>query len=349
MSVTFIASGQKTFVEKLPEGIRNLKLKAKLYSLEHSREEGFFLLDIGDKYVLPDKTYGNYDEASKRVINTHHSKRGNTGILLTGPKGTGKSLFVKFIANAMIKLNVPVIQFTKPYQGEDIFNFIESIGDCVLVFDEFGKNYSSFNSDGGRELTQVKLLSLLDGLGNSKRLHLFTENNVYSISEYLLNRPGRIHYHFKYSRLGEDVIKEYCRDLSIPEETIKEILALSTKLKVLSFDTISCLINEWKLYGGNLNDHLNILNITLCRDPDNKDVEIISFVKANGTIVPPKTLIAGLKNNYAYIDIIDDKGHNGLFERSETLELEDAVSVNGDIYNFITKANNKIALRIKSV
>lgn len=229
MSVNFIKAGQKTFVEKMPDGIRNLELEAKLYSLEFSRDEGFHLLDIADKYTLPEKTYGDHKSAAERVIKTHYSKRGNTGILLTGLKGTGKSLFVKFIANALIELGVPVIQINKPFHGEEMFNFIENIGNCALIFDEFGKNYTSYSNTNGPN--QAGLLSLLDGLGNSKRLHLFTENDVGLISEYLINRPGRVHYHFKYARLSDEIIKEYCADLSIPDEIVKELLTLTTKLK----------------------------------------------------------------------------------------------------------------------
>ena len=133
MSVNFVTSGQKTFVEKLPDGIRTIELKAKLYTLECSREEGFFLLEVADKYTLPKKTYGNYAKAAERVINTHFNKKGNTGILSTGLKGTGKSLFTKFIANGLIDLGIPIIQINKPYPGEEMFNFIENIGSCGLV------------------------------------------------------------------------------------------------------------------------------------------------------------------------------------------------------------------------
>ena len=78
MSVNFITSGQKTFVEKLPDGVRTVELKPKLYTLECSREEGFYLLEVADKYTLPEKTYGNYAKAAERVINTHFKKKGNT-------------------------------------------------------------------------------------------------------------------------------------------------------------------------------------------------------------------------------------------------------------------------------
>lgn len=347
MSVNFVTSGQKTFVEKIPDGIRNLKLKAKIYSLEYSKDNGFFLLDIAEKYTLPNKIYGNYKAASNRIINTYHSKKNNTGILLTGLKGSGKSLFVKFIANAMIDLDVPVLQINKPYQGDEMFNFIENIGNCVIIFDEFGKNYDSYIKSNAP--TQAGLLSILDGLGNSKRLHLFTENNVGYISDYLVNRPGRVHYHFKYNRLNDDIIKEYCKDLNIPNEVVSELLELCNKIKVLSFDIISCLINEWKLYGGKLTDHIDILNMSLCNDPNNKNIEVISYTKKDGT---------KLNNEHIKIDYSDDLTILNLsmksddmpkFQYLDTVRTEDAISVNNDIYEFLNNLGDRIILKIKLI
>ena len=134
MAVNFIVSREKTFVERIPEGERTLELKAKLYSLEYNRDTGFYLSDIAESYSLPKKTYGKYKELAERVIKTHHSNKGNTGVLMTGLKGTGKTLLMKFIANAMIGINVPVIQINKAYPGEDVFNFIENLGNCATAF-----------------------------------------------------------------------------------------------------------------------------------------------------------------------------------------------------------------------
>lgn len=346
MSVHFVISGEKTFVQKLPDGQKTEKLNAKLYSLEFDRDTGFYLLDIADKYTLPAKTYGNYEEAADRVIKTHYNNKGNTGILSTGLKGTGKSLFTKFIANAMIDKDIPVIQINKPYPGAEIFNFIENIGNCVLVFDEFGKNYKHYDNNNGP--SQLGLLSLLDGLGNAKRLHLFTENDISLISEYLINRPGRVHYHFKYARLSDDVIKEYCEDHNVPEEVIKELIELCSKLKVLSFDIVSCLISEWKLYGGKLIEHLNILNVGLCRDPSKENVEIISFVKGNGKKVEPKNVRIDFRDNYINLNIVGDS-ISFPTEYMEAIHVSDAISVKNDIYNFITKAGDIIVMKIRSV
>ena len=40
------------------------------------------------------------------------------------------------------------------------------------------------------------MLSLFDGLDNGKKLFVITCNEVERLNAYLLNRPGRFHYHF---------------------------------------------------------------------------------------------------------------------------------------------------------
>lgn len=344
MSTSFLKSNKKIYVENMAEGTRVKQIPAKIYSIEFSREEGFYLLNIQDKYALPDKLYGDYLEGVKRVIHTHYSKKGNTGILLTGIKGAGKSVFIKTVCNAMLDLDVPVIQINKAYQGEDLFNFVESLGNCVLLFDEFGKIYSSHSRPDLP--TQNSLLSLFDGLSNSKRLHLFTENNPEFISPYLINRPGRIHYHFKYNRLSLKVIEELCRDSGLPEETITEMLNLSNRLKVLSFDVVKCLIDEWKLYGGSIQDHIDILNVSLLNNPDEKEVEVISFKTGDDKDIPKQSIIAKLSHGRIYVDIKNEADQR-FYDSNEDVLLEDAYLIDGDTYHFKTKTGSIAILRIK--
>lgn len=345
MSVTFISSGQKVYVESSPDGTRNVKLKPAIYTLEFSREEGLYLLEIQDNYTLPTKVYGNHEEAAKRVIHTHLSKKGNTGILLTGLKGTGKSLFVKFISNEMLKLGYPVIQINKAYSGEDLFNFVENLGDCVILFDEFGKNYYPYNG-GGNTPSQTSLLSMLDGLSNSKRLHLFTENNSQDITQYMINRPGRVHYHFKYNRLSKEIIQEFCEDSGLPKEVTEELINLSTKIRVLSFDVVKCLIDEWKLYGGPMEDLLSVLNITTISDKQNGVCKLISFINEKGEAEDVSKYTASISGNYFYIDPKGSSVENGWPSSSNSLRLDmsNVSEIEDDIFVFKTEQGQEVKI-----
>lgn len=344
MTVNFIKAGQKTYVEKVPVGVRSLELKPAIYTVECSREEGFYLVEIGDKYSLPEKMYGNHKAAAERVIQTHYNTPGNTGVLLTGLKGTGKSLFIKVISNIVLDKNMPVIQINKPFAGEDIFNFIENIGNCALVFDEFGKNYSIYNNNSTP--TQVSLLSLLDGLTNSKRLHLFTENKLEDISEYLLNRPGRVHYHFRYDRLPTNVIRELCKDNKVTEEITEELVNLSSRLKVLSFDIVKCLIGEWKAYGGTIQDHLDILNVTLLRNPSNKVIELLSFTTSDGVEIPVNTLSISKNHDRIYIEPANHSNTPREAQVNLMCYMEDVSMIENNIYHFTTERGTKFSVMI---
>lgn len=345
MAVSFISSGQKVYVESFPEGARNVKLPPAIYSLESSREEGLFLLKIQDSYILPEKVYDNLEQVAAKVIRTHHNKQGNTGVLLTGLKGTGKSLFVKFISNQMLSQGFPVIQINKAYGGEELINFVENLGDCVLLFDEFGKHYTPYSNHSPGAPSQNSLLSMLDGLSNSKRLHLFTENDPNDISEYLINRPGRVHYHFKYNRLSNKVIEELCKDAQLPEDITKELIALSSKIRVLSFDAIKCLIDEWKLHGGELEQLLNTLNITLINNNQNHKLELLSYVDIDGNSHPVDKFIVKLGGESFTISPreTDPMGrlspHNVL-----SLGFFNLTSIKNDVYTFKTDSGSEIKI-----
>ena len=86
-------------------------------------------------------------------------------------------------------------------------SFISSIKqECIIVFDEFEK---VFDDDEGE---QDALLSLFDGIDSGKKLYVITCNAVAGLSEYLLNRPGRFHYHFTFGTLTSEEIRGYLED-----------------------------------------------------------------------------------------------------------------------------------------
>ena len=64
MGVTFVSAGQKTYVERAADGSRNTVLEPAVYTIEFSREEGFYLLNIQSKYTVPEKVYGDPSEAA---------------------------------------------------------------------------------------------------------------------------------------------------------------------------------------------------------------------------------------------------------------------------------------------
>ena len=87
--------------------------------------------------------------------------------------------------------------------------FIESVDqECVVLFDEFDKTFKSNDDDD----EQAALLSLFDGTTGGKKLFIVTCNELYSLNSYIVNRPGRFHYHFRFDYPSPDDIREYLRD-----------------------------------------------------------------------------------------------------------------------------------------
>ena len=71
--------------EQLPAG--NYVVKADQF--------GNLYLEMIDAFEIPNKLYGNCLRHTDRILNTFMNRDGSTGVLLTGEKGSGKTLLAK--------------------------------------------------------------------------------------------------------------------------------------------------------------------------------------------------------------------------------------------------------------
>lgn len=182
-------------------------LPAASYEVNFSKMQGFYLTQRNDLVVNEEKIYGNHIEKVSKVLNTFSKVDRNLGVILSGDKGIGKSLFARLLAAEGVKNNIPLIVVSSFVPGID--SFISSIEQEVIVlFDEFEKTFKE--SDEGSP--QESMLSLFDGIDNGKKLFVITCNKTSDLNEYLLNRPGRFHYHFMLSTPSGDEIIEYMTD-----------------------------------------------------------------------------------------------------------------------------------------
>ena len=148
---------------------------------------------------MPAKLYGTTKERSKRIQTAYSKRTESTGVLFTGLKGAGKSLLMKEVANAMIVKGFPVVIIQDNFQGTDFMSFMELVGECVVLLDEFGKTYPTDNKDSENE--QHSLLTFFDGMYSAKRLILLAENKEWDIADLFLDRPSRVLFLWKYNRL----------------------------------------------------------------------------------------------------------------------------------------------------
>lgn len=269
-TVNVIKTSDETMVDKLPP---------KVYAVQYSEFSGYYLSILKNRMEVPEKIYGSLNERADKCLNTFHTRDTSTGILMTGDKGTGKSLLMAVLANRAIDdLNMPIIMIRQAYEGDQFISFIELLGECCLVFDEFGKTYRQrgSNDDGAK---QTSLLSLLDGIDRTKRLIIMTENSMYDINDHMLNRPGRIYYHFQYAKLEENSIIDYCVDHDVDAGVIESIVELSRVSRIFSFDMLQTIIEEHLRYPNEpIAEVIKELNI----DVEEESVPEMEIIKAIG-------------------------------------------------------------------
>ena len=224
-------------------------LPAGNYVLKFNPMEGFYLEEI-ESFRMPSKIYGDCLKNSSRIINTFRKRDGNTGVLFTGEKGSGKTLLARQVA---IESGLPVFIINSDFKGDGFNSFLSGITQpCVVFLDEFEKTYD-------RE-SQEKILTLLDGTYQSKKLFLLTSNDKWRIDRNMRNRPGRIFYLIEFGGLEEQFIKEYCEDNLIEKLYIEEIVRLSRIFDVFSFDLLASIVEESNRYGENPKDLITLLN-----------------------------------------------------------------------------------------
>lgn len=222
-------------------------------------DEGGFFLEKQEPFELPDKIYGDLDGQVERYLNTFNSRTKNLGILLNGLKGTGKSLTAKKLC---IDSGLPVILITQAYAGTGFESFLSTIKEeCIVFIDEFEKTYQS---NGGLDVVgdpQSTLLTILDGVFESKKLFLLTSNFSHKVNDALINRPSRIHYIQNYEGLEDSVINDVIDDL-LEDKTQKEGLLQGVDIiGEVNMDVLVSLIKEMNLYKESASDALKMLNI----------------------------------------------------------------------------------------
>lgn len=217
-----------------------------------------FSLQPHDDLITDEKIYGNTCEKVTKVLRTFGAFNRNMGVILSGPKGAGKSMFARCLATEGKKQNLPLIIVDGSYAG--LSDFISKIKqECIVLFDEFEKTFDRENGE------QESLLSLFDGLDAGKKLFVLTCNDTYKLSEFLLNRPGRFHYHFEFGVLSEEEMEEYLEDTLVDtaKKYIPEII-LASGLSEFTYDILRAVVFELN-NGYTLEETLEDLNIERSR------------------------------------------------------------------------------------
>jgi len=224
------------------------------YAVNHHPVRGFYAERIAD-FDLPAKLYGDVNRQAERIVNTFLERPAGTGALLSGQKGAGKTMLTKRVAQlAQSQHGIPTLVVTNDYQGDEFNAFIGGMSQPVVVlFDEFEKVYD-------RE-KQAQLLTLFDGLYNSKKLFLLTCNDRFRVDVHLLNRPGRLYYALEFTGLSRAFVEEYCADKLLNLANLGGVLSVAAFFNDFSFDMLQALVEEMNRYGETATQAMQMLNM----------------------------------------------------------------------------------------
>ena len=224
------------FLDKLPKGVYNFTVKEK--------QNGLLLgFSPVEDFKIPENIVGQ-DKHLTRVINTYNRLGKQMGVLLSGIGGAGKTVLAKRIAMECVnKGNMSVVVVNSETVGHLPMMMSMLKDDVVILLDEFEKMFDKVEK-------QNYLLTLLDGVANHKHLFLFTCNDINKINPYMLHRPSRIRYHFKFDRVPKEIAHEIIERDYIPVDNnnVAVLKLLTDMIDCLSYDMLFECIKECNLY-----------------------------------------------------------------------------------------------------
>lgn len=238
-----------SIVKLLPEGGQSMHtLPFGAYTVEPS-PAGLFLSEM----EMPDRIplVGLAHEAVRLCAASWRALPDdqNMSAMFTGISGTGKSKSCIALAH---ELQLPLIYCFGTPQGMimEVLGYLD--GPVMLFFDEFEKNYNKEGSEA--------LLPMFDGLKTPVKVFFaITMNETFGISRYMINRPGRVRYDFRFNAVTvEEAMVFVSSRVSLSEEDTDRVTSYLTKINDLSWDIVDKVRETILLVGTEALPYLNV-------------------------------------------------------------------------------------------
>ncbi len=302
-------------------------LPAGNYIIKEDQFKNLFLEETDRFKPLP-KYYGDCLRHSKRIHHTFDERPNSTGVLLTGEKGSGKTLLAKELSIRGYSLGIPTIIINNDWTGDQFNKFMADIDQpCIVLFDEFEKVYD--------KRKQEAILTLLDGVFPSKKLFVLTCNDKWRIDAHMRNRPGRIFYMIDFKGLTPEFIVEYCNDNLEDKTHIEQIVKIASLFNEFNFDMLKAMVEDMNRYGESPQEVMNLLNAKPEYDTRNEARFKVQLIDDKGQQVDEKNLYTKtwtrnpLSSNTITIEVDGGEDNDGIytFEQSELYKVEGSTGI----------------------
>lgn len=276
----FLKSGSRFNVSTKESMDLHESLPVGTYAVKYDQMAGRFYLEAISDFENKGKVYGDTMKNVDRILRTFDNRTASTGVMLTGEKGSGKTLLAKLLSTTAATRGIPTVVINDAHCGEQFNSFMQMIEQPVVVlFDEFEKVYDKQD--------QEKMLTLLDGVYPSKKLFVLTCNDKWRVDAHMRNRPGRIFYMMDFDGLEQSFIIEYCQDNLINKVHIESVCKTAMMFAKFNFDMLKALVEEMNRYDESPQEAMHLLNAKPEFSGDDKyKIEL----QQNGALVDPKNM-----------------------------------------------------------
>lgn len=246
----FAIYNDKVFPFTQQEGAIIESIPPALYHVEGNAQIGLYLARKADKAMLPAELYGSTASRANMIMDTYNRKEEGIGIGLFGAKGAGKTLLSNVLTNMLIEQGVPVIDVSSfSSYSPELLDFINSLGECGIIFDEFFKTLKNQNQNSDVSDNQAvgkgqeQMLTFFSGTNKSKRLIILIDNYSHQLNDFFLHRPSRLRYIFNYIGVEADIVKALAAKANFSEATTDALVTYALKHSC-TFDMVNELIDE---------------------------------------------------------------------------------------------------------